>query len=310
MIMGSAPAELLPPTLRFIERDWLSANHVLGLDADGATLIDTGYAKHAELTLRLMDHALQGSAHPGLKRIVNTHLHSDHCGGNALLKAHYGCEIVITAAEWNSVMNWDPQSLSFVSTGQRCERFVPDSAYQPGDWLHFGEIDWQVLAAPGHDPHSTILYSPDEKILISADALWENGFGITFPELIGQSGFAEQAAVLDLIETLDVNLVIPGHGSMFTDVSGALIRARSRLQAMREPALRNCRAVLKVLMKFALLDEERMHLPSLAQRFSHAAYIVGAAQSLGMTLDEAMRWSVAELVRQGEVRMEGDWVVN
>jgi glyoxylase-like metal-dependent hydrolase (beta-lactamase superfamily II) len=301
---------MLPQRLRFIERDWLSANHVIGLDHDGATIIDTGYAKHAALTLDLVEHTLKSNGQKHLKRIINTHLHSDHCGGNALLKAHYGCEIVITESEWNSVMDWDPKTLSFVGTGQRCERFVPDRSYQAGQTLHFGEIDWQVLAAPGHDPHSTILYAPNEKILISADALWENGFGITFPELIGQSGFAEQAAVLDLIEALDVKLVIPGHGSMFTDVSGALIRARSRLQAMQEPPQRNCRAVLKVLMKFALLDEERMHLPSLAQRFSQAAYIVGAAQSLGMTLDEAMRWSVSELVRQGEVRMDGDWVIN
>ncbi len=308
--MGSASAHLLPPTLRFIERDWLSANHVLGLDADGATLIDTGYAKHAELTLRLVDHALQSSGHSKLKRIVNTHLHSDHCGGNAALKAHYGCEILIAQSEWSSVADWNYETLSFVGTGQRCERFVPDRAYQPGDSLHFGEIDWQVVAAPGHDPHSTMLYSPAHKILISADALWENGFGITFPELLGQSGFVEQAAVLALIDSLDIELVIPGHGSMFTDVKGAIARAGSRLQAMQEDPLRNCRAVLKVLVKFALLDQERMHIPSLAERFSHAAYIVNAARSLDMPLDEALRWSVNDLARQGQLRMDGDWVLN
>jgi hypothetical protein len=30
-------------------------------------------------------------------------------------------------------------------------------------------------------------------LLLSADALWENGFGVIFPELDGESGFAEAA---------------------------------------------------------------------------------------------------------------------
>ena len=34
-----------------------------------------------------------------------------------------------------------------------------------------------------------VLYEPELELLISADALWENGFGIVFPELEGGSGF-------------------------------------------------------------------------------------------------------------------------
>ena len=46
-------------------------------------VVDTGYCIHAEQTLALVEAALQGAP---LQRIVNTHLHSDHCGGNALLR--------------------------------------------------------------------------------------------------------------------------------------------------------------------------------------------------------------------------------
>ena len=55
-----------------------------------------------------------------------------------------------------------------------------------------GGFDWQVISAPGHDPHAVILFNPDTRVLISADALWERGFGVIFPELEGESGFAEQ----------------------------------------------------------------------------------------------------------------------
>ena len=42
-----------------------------------------------------------------------------------------------------------------------------------------------------------MLYCAEERVLISADALWENGFGVIFPELEGESGFAEEQAVLE-----------------------------------------------------------------------------------------------------------------
>ena len=70
--------------MRVLERGWVSSNNILLFDSDdSATLIDTGYVAHSEQTLLLVRHALGGRK---LARIINTHLHSDHCGGNALLK--------------------------------------------------------------------------------------------------------------------------------------------------------------------------------------------------------------------------------
>ena len=63
---------------------------------------------------------------------------------------------------------------------------------------------------PGHDPHSVILFDPREGVLISADALWENGFGIVFPELEGVSAFVDVATVFDLIESLGAPSRFPG----------------------------------------------------------------------------------------------------
>ena len=67
-----------------LERGWLSANSVLFTGPDGAALVDTGYCIHAEQTLDLVRSAL---GREPLARILNTHLHSDHCGGNAALQA-------------------------------------------------------------------------------------------------------------------------------------------------------------------------------------------------------------------------------
>ncbi|TMH07810.1 MAG: MBL fold metallo-hydrolase, partial [Betaproteobacteria bacterium] len=66
------------------ERGWLSSNNVLfrRCATAPATLIDSGYHTHAPLTLELVRRGLHGEP---LGRVVNTHLHSDHCGGSAAL---------------------------------------------------------------------------------------------------------------------------------------------------------------------------------------------------------------------------------
>ena len=208
---------LLPDSIEVFERGWLSSNNIVLHGKDEVALIDSGYVSHAPQTLALLRHSLQGRS---LDRLFNTHLHSDHCGGNALLQAAYGCQTAIPVSEAAKVRTWDVDALSFRATGQQCDRFTFDATVSPGDQLVLADLRWQALGAPGHDPHSLIFYCADEGILVSADALWENGFGVIFPELEGASGFAEARATLELIAGLDVAVVIPGHGRPFTDVKG------------------------------------------------------------------------------------------
>jgi glyoxylase-like metal-dependent hydrolase (beta-lactamase superfamily II) len=226
----------LPPSVRMLERGWLSSNNVLLIGADATALVDTGYATHAAQTVDLVRHALAGRA---LDRIVNTHLHSDHCGGNAALRAAYGCRIAIPAADCATVAAWDEDALSFRATAQQCPRFAFDETLEPGQRLRLGDLDWHALAAPGHDPHALLLWCEGEGILISGDALWQNGFGVVFPELAGEPGFDDVRATLDLIATLDARVVIPGHGAPFADVADALQRAYSRLDMLAADPIRN-----------------------------------------------------------------------
>ncbi|CAB3802467.1 MBL fold metallo-hydrolase [Paraburkholderia fynbosensis] len=267
----------LPESIRVFERGWLSSNNVLLVDETCAALVDTGYATHAPQTVALVRQAL--AARP-LDLIVNTHLHSDHCGGNALLQATWPCRTVIPASEADAVRAWDDVRLTFRATGQTCERFTFTDTIVPGSHLRLGALDWQVLGAPGHDPHSLMLYCAHERILISADALWENGFGVIFPELEGESGFAEEQAVLDTIARLDVRVVIPGHGAPFTNVEQALERAFSRVAWLRADPARNARNALKVLIVFKLLDVRTLSFDTLLRMLDDAAVMRAAASML------------------------------
>jgi glyoxylase-like metal-dependent hydrolase (beta-lactamase superfamily II) len=161
------------------------------------------------------------------------------------------------------VTDWDQAVLSFAATGQQCERFTPDHALRPGDSFEQADRVWQVLAAPGHDPESVILFEPEAGLLVSADALWEHGFGIVFPEIDGTAAFDEVAATLDLIATLPVRVVVPGHGPAFSDVAAALSEARARLSYFQLNPLRHARYAAKALITFHLLDVHRQALPAL-----------------------------------------------
>lgn len=299
---------LLPDSIQVFERGWLSSNNIMLLGRHDTAIIDTGYVSHAPQTLELVRHALHGRH---LDQIINTHLHSDHCGGNAILQAHFGCKTSIPVAEADKVRHWDVEALSFKATGQRCDRFTFDATAAPGDVLKLADMEWQALAAPGHDPHSLIFYCPQEQVLISADALWENGFGVIFPELDGKSGFAEESATLDLIAGLDVKVVIPGHGAPFTDVAGALVRARSRLDYLAADPLRNAQNALKVLLKFLLLERQRIALADVPVLLTSMPVFAAANTNfLKQSPEELGKWAVEQLVRGAAARVEGEYLLN
>jgi glyoxylase-like metal-dependent hydrolase (beta-lactamase superfamily II) len=304
----SDAARRLPASMRIFERGWLSANNILFIGRGQTALIDSGYVTHAPQTLALVRHAL-GTRR--LDRLMNTHLHSDHCGGNAGLQAFYGCVTAIPAAEADAVRAWDEDALSYKATGQQCARFDFDGTVAQGDELDLGDLRWQALAAPGHDPRSLIFYCAEEGILISADALWQNGFGVIFPELEGESGFAEARDTLALIGGLGARLVIPGHGAPFTDVKAALARAGSRLDYLQADPRRNAENAVKVMLKFLLLERQRIAQADLGRLFASIPVVEGARRRhLAMSSAELAAWSAAALVRAGAARIDAGMLVN
>jgi glyoxylase-like metal-dependent hydrolase (beta-lactamase superfamily II) len=285
----------LPPSIQFIERDWLSANHIVFFDREtsdqmAVSVVDTGYKKHAALTMRLLQNCLntQRQIPCRLARIVNTHLHSDHCGGNATLqRAFPSIETWIPQACAAMVREWDVSALTYSATAQECDPFGFTHTYGPGELFQMGGYQWQALAAPGHDNSMLLLYCATLKLLISADALWENGFGVIFPELDNQSGFKEQSETLDLIAGLDIDWVIPGHGPMFNDVSAAISRARSKLAYLQTDPLRHQYMALKVLIKFLLLDKESIPVTQLPSLIRAARLFKQSTQTLGYAVSES-----------------------
>lgn len=307
--MNSYPVQL-PPDIHVFERGWLSSNNILLLGREQAALVDSGYGLHAAQTVALVESTLAGLP---LDVLVNTHLHSDHCGGNAALQQHYpGLRTLIPPGLSRHVAHWDPHALTFAPTGQTCPQFRFDALLIPGSCVALGDREWQVHAAPGHDTHSVILFEPQTRVLLSADALWERGFGVVFPELEGQDAFEAVGVTLDLIESLDPAVVVPGHGAAFSDVARALANARARLDSFVTQPSRHVQYAVKVLLKFKLLEVQALPFSDLLAWARKSAYfgLIHAREFAHLPFAAWVDGLTADLVRSGAAARDGALIKN
>jgi len=299
---GSAPAPA--PSFHVIERGWLSSNNILLFDGGEATLIDSGYVGHAAQTVELVKSALAGRR---LKRLINTHSHSDHIGGNAALQRAFGCEILIPAGIEEHVRDWDEQALLLAPAAQRGDRFRHDGVVRPGETLRMGGVDWRAHAAPGHDMDALVFHCAEARILISGDALWEDGFGIVFGALLGLPGALQATrATLDMISRLAVDTVIPGHGKPFADVRAALERAYRRIAAFEADPARMARNAVKACFIFNLLDMQELARAALETYLESVPLFrdVGT-RLLGMDIPALAGWLLTELKKAGAIEEQG-----
>jgi glyoxylase-like metal-dependent hydrolase (beta-lactamase superfamily II) len=300
----------LPQGMSVFERGWLSSNNILFVGKESSALVDSGYSTHAAQTLALVSARLQQQP---LDFLLNTHLHSDHCGGNAALQGVYPELLThIPPGQGSAVSSWDEVALTYLPTGPRCPQFRFDGVLAAGSEIRLADRAWQIHAAPGHDPHSVILFEPQSRVLISADALWENGFGVVFPELEGETAFDEVAATLDLIERLDPLRVIPGHGPVFDYHADVLARARQRLSAFVSKPGRHAHHAAKVLLKFKLLEQQQLPFVELVSWASTTSYfqLIRERFFSSIPVEEWVEQLTEELVRSSVARRQGVMVCN
>ena len=300
----------LPVGMHVFERGWLSANNILFTDGGETLLVDSGYCTHSAQTLLLIEQALGDRP---LDVLVNTHLHSDHCGGNAMLQARYPTiHTLIPPGHASHVTNWNPIALTYSPTGQLCPQFGFNKTLEPGTSMRFGLGFWEIHAAPGHDPHSVVFFEPQSRVLISADAMWEKGFGVVFPELEGEKAFDEVSATLDLIERLKPLVVIPGHGQVFGYTSTIVNLSRERLNAFIQNPSRHANHAAKVLLKFKLLEVQRQTHTQFMKWAIETPYLVSIHTKFFGDIT-TLTWIARlcdELIKAGAAKMDGAFVTN
>ncbi len=295
------------PGVTVIERGWLNCNQIVLRSVAGNVLIDSGYGRHAEATLRHIAAALDGAP---LRRLINTHCHSDHMGGNRAVREQYQCRVTIPEGEVKHVVPWNEQSCWAQDMDQYAEEFRFDDTMRAGDSFEGGGHVWQAHAAPGHDMDALMFFAAGPRILITGDALWERGMGFVWPENPDASGSCPhmRAARLafDTIEKLDAAIVVPGHGPPFSGVARSLADARGKLAAMESDPVKNARHVAKVLFVFALLDKGEITVADVpAYLESVPVYRRIRMEFLKVSNDELATRMLGELVLAGALQVAG-----
>jgi glyoxylase-like metal-dependent hydrolase (beta-lactamase superfamily II) len=302
---------MLPDSLLVLERGWLSSNNIVCLEGENAALIDSGYVTHAAQTVALLEHALDGRR---LTRLLNTHSHSDHIGGNAAVTEAFGCRVTVPSGIDAMIAEWDEEALLLSPLGQSAARFRHDATIADGDQIELGGLLWRAIAVPGHDMDALAFYNAERRILISGDALWRDGFGVVFSELLGHpddaGGLKATRETLDLLARLPIDVVIPGHGAPFVEVEDAFVRAYQRLTAFEQSVERLARHALKVMLAFAMLERRQLPRAELPAFLASLSFCQSVNTRYIGDSDEALAaWLVADLIRAGTLKEEGGLLV-
>jgi glyoxylase-like metal-dependent hydrolase (beta-lactamase superfamily II) len=293
----------IPSSLRVIVRGWLSCNQVVMLAPGDNVLVDSGYCTQREQTLERLA-GPEGLDGEPLERLINTHCHSDHMGGNSAIASAYGCRVTIPAGEVKHVAPWTPQSVWMAQFDQRADPFHFDDTIQAGDAFEGGGFEWEAHAAPGHDMDALMFFEPRRRILVSGDALWEGGMGFVWPEEGDNPFIAAAHEALSRIESLDPGVVIPGHGRPFGNARKSIDAVRARLDAFAGDPRKNARHVVKVMFVFALLERGGMAVADVPGYLGRIpCYRQLSDRFLGLDPPALAEWMLADLERGGAVQI-------
>lgn len=146
-----------------------------------------------------------------LKYIFLTHCHADHIGGISELKKNKGGKILVSRADSEGLYNKEINLAEYIN--MEIPELEADSRVDDEDLIHIGNIEFKVIATPGHTKGGLCLYSEKEGLIFTGDTMFSGTWGRTdlptgsFVELI--------TSITDRLMPLpDDTIVYPGHGKI------------------------------------------------------------------------------------------------
>lgn len=206
---------------------WGYSNAGLVVGNGQSLLVDTLF--DLKLTASMLESMKAVTASAPIGTVVNTHANGDHCYGNQLVK---DANIVASAATAHEMTEVPPAMLAALNkapgeVGDLFRSFFGDFEFDGIDLalptqtftgqltVKVGERDIELIeVGPAHTAGDTIAYVPSARTVYTGDILFIGGAPIVW------AGPLENwIAACDLINSLDLDVVVPGHGPL-TDKDG------------------------------------------------------------------------------------------
>lgn len=145
-----------------------------------------------------------------VKRLINTHLHFDHCFGANFVIDTYNVELEAHGGDEELLKRLPDQAAMF---GFRVNEPSPKiSRYiQENDIITFGNQSLRAIHVPGHSPGSIVFFSEEQGCAFVGDVLFQRSVGRT--DLPGGNFELLKSGIQTKLYTLpDETRVFSGHG--------------------------------------------------------------------------------------------------
>lgn len=216
---GFAPPELATVRVRddiYLIRSGASGNVTVLVSSDGVLLIDDKFAMDHD---GIMAELAKITAAP-VRYVINTHLHQDHTGGNALLQA-LGAEVIASENARRIMAETQAAGLPNITLDDHLRIWFGG---MPIDLYYFGRA---------HTDGDVVIHLPEQRIVVTGDlfATWEPYVHLIHYAAGGSA--RDWSRTLERALRLDFDTVIPGHSGVTDRATMAGYLAETiRLQEM------------------------------------------------------------------------------
>ena len=144
-----------------------------------------------------------------LKYIFLTHCHADHIGAINDVKQAKGGKILVSREDSQGLYD-ETISLTYYAETPNPE-LEADSRVDDDDLIHLGNLEFRVIATPGHTKGGLCLYCPVEEMIFTGDTIFSSTWGRT--DLPTGSLEDIMDSIINKILVLPNNTIMyPGHG--------------------------------------------------------------------------------------------------
>ncbi|MEM8863789.1 MAG: MBL fold metallo-hydrolase, partial [Chloroflexota bacterium] len=137
---------------------------------------------------------------------------------------------------------------------QEADVVPADEIYNEGDIITLSGMPFEVITLPGHAPDCLGYYQPDTRVLIGADAMWENDLGVLHTAVHGPTILDDAEMAVRKIMTLNPAVVIPGHGNLITNVQENGEMILKRLSSFRNDPSKAAWHITRRFVMFGILS--------------------------------------------------------